>query len=146
MKKIGFFTPVLIIAVVVLFNSCGTSAKLSSVDALNGAWQLTELKDGGDESVHTNDMSTIAFDLAGKKVSGIAGCNNFVGGFTSEEAGKLTFGKLALTRKMCIGDLNAFENLFTKKLELVNKFEVKDDNALILYTSDNSTITYKKVQ
>lgn len=145
MKKIGFITPLVIITVIAFFASCGTSTKVSSVDALSGAWQLTEFKDGSDGSVHTNDKSTIAFDMASKKIAGIAGCNNFMGSFTSEKAGQISFGKVALTRKMCIGELNDFEALFAPKLETINKYEVKD-NTLILYTADNSVITYNKVQ
>lgn len=43
----------------------------------------------------------ITFDGAEERVYGFAGCNQFTGGFTLEEAGRLSFTQMASTKMFC---------------------------------------------
>lgn len=66
---------------------------------------------------------TLTFGKDGR-VSGNAGCNNFMGEYSALD-GQLTFGPLASTRRACIDPaLNAQEQTFLKDLSEVTGYEV----------------------
>lgn len=73
-----------------------------TVAELEGRWEIVSV---GNVSV-TDEMEEalfMVFDTKGHKISGYAGCNNFMGQFETDEANgtALTIAKVVSTRKLC---------------------------------------------
>ena len=101
------------IAGMAAFVSCGTSRKAASTEELiSGSWNITEAM-GHAVTPRDNAAPTISFDIDGKRVSGHAGCNRFMGGFTLNGNGKnsISFTPLAATKMMC-PDMETEQNIF----------------------------------
>ena len=65
--------------------------------ALAGEWTLVELEGATASLGAGRRPGTIAFDTKTSKVSGVAGCNRFSGGYTAT-GDSLSFGALAMTK------------------------------------------------
>jgi META domain len=60
------------------------------------------------------------------KISGFAGCNNFVGGYTTNGV-RLSFSALASTRKACEKDVMDEESKFLNQLGSVKTYSISRD-------------------
>lgn len=103
-------------------------------------WQLSGFQKGGAAIDVAGGGLTIQFSADGN-VSGSAGCNNFVGGFTAGEAGKLTLGTLASTKRLCTPDsVNARENDYLMALQGVTDYSLSGGQLTL--TGGDATLTY----
>ena len=119
--------------------SCGTSRKAASTEELiSGSWNITEAM-GHAVTTRDNAAPTISFDIDGKRVSGHAGCNRFMGGFTLNGNGKnsISFTPLAATKMMC-RDMKA-EMLIFQATEAARTAR-KDNEDLVFCSEDGNVV------
>lgn len=93
-------------------------------------WVLTELDEG---PVALDRSPTLAIG-ADDEVSGLAGCNRFVGRAVIGEM-TISIGPLALTRMLCPGPLMALERAYVAALEQVSTWH-RDGARLELSSGD----------
>ena len=106
-------------------NGCGGN----SVDLLAvGEWVVEDIGNGG---IVDNSRVTMVFEPTGR-VSGRASCNTYSGAFTLTGEG-VSFGPLATTRMACAPALMNQEMKFLTLLGLVERFEIDETGALLLY-------------
>lgn len=77
------------------------------------------------------------------RVSGTAGCNNYTGALDLTGEG-LHFGPLAATKMMCSEPLMAQENRYFEALSSVDRFDIDDTGALVLYSLDTAVIIARR--
>ena len=68
----------------------------------------------------------IQFDDLASQFHGHAGCNNLRGSYTKEE-GKLKIGPAAMTRMFCEGPGMQVEDIFSKKLDQIDNYQIDGD-------------------
>lgn len=88
-----------------------------ATELLDTYWRAVEI-DGAPVRLHPGTREPhIVLRKEDRRLSGYAGCNNLAGGY--ELAGdRLRFGRLAVTRRACIGDgANELEAAFLRALE-----------------------------
>lgn len=81
--------------------------------------------------------SSIRFEAEGRVV-GNAGCNNLQGTYEVDGA-SMSFGPLAVTRKMCPPAMMDQEAVFLQALARVRSFEWTDDGALVLVPEEGDS-------
>jgi heat shock protein HslJ len=77
-------------------------------------------------------------------VSGSAGCNTYSGEY-SNDINALSFGKVAVTKKMCPGEAMSIETQFLDVLNKTAKMKV-EDNDLMLFDASGVEILKAKAQ
>ncbi len=68
----------------------------------------------------------IQFDDRILQFHGHAGCNNMRGSYTYQD-GILKFGPAAMTRMLCEGPGMQVEDIFTKKLNVIDNYQIQGD-------------------
>tara|TARA_R100001369_G_C3325777_1_gene169748 strand:- start:6530 stop:6970 length:441 start_codon:yes stop_codon:yes gene_type:complete len=121
-----------------VFTSCDETKKVIDVAGnvqLSGNYTVTNV-DGTSMSA---TKPTITFAALSGRVSGNAGCNNYFGDYTTN-VNTITFGELAVTKKMC-GDKNAMkvEADFLKAMNKVGGYRIQD-NVLTLYAKSDQSV------
>jgi heat shock protein HslJ len=101
-------------------------------DALIGRMFVAETLEG--EPVADDVESTLRFESEGRVV-GSAGCNNFQGTY-EVEGSTLSFGPMAVTRKMCPPAVMDQEAAFLQAMEKVRIFTWGEDGSLLLGGED----------
>ncbi len=141
------FTACVVSGMVVLVTSCGARPQpqpappvaepapdssprvvAEAPDALVGPVFVAVTLEG--EPVADGVESSIRFETEGRVV-GAAGCNNFQGTY-EVDGSTLTFGPMAITRKMCPPAQMDQEAAFLQAMERVRIFSWDDDGALLL--------------
>lgn len=97
------------------------------------AWKVKQI--GGAAAV--GDV-TLTFDDA-SRFSGRAGCNHYSGQYHLTGEG-LKFGRAATTRMACAPELMQQESQYVSLLSQVQRFEITQDGALLLYGENDQTI------
>ena len=125
--------------------SVATSAAQSGAnetDLLGTAW-LAEDIDG--RGVIDRARSTMEFAKSGQ-VSGLAACNHYFGP-VSLNAGAITFGNLASTRKMCPESLMDQEQRFMEALSKAKRLELTHEGQILLMYPDGTkpTLRFSKI-
>ncbi|MZI95650.1 META domain-containing protein [Vibrio sp. CAIM 722] len=112
---------------------------VTSEDLQSHRWELVKIDD---KAVKTDAQSPTPFLQIGDKMtaSGNAGCNNFFGQGLVEDS-KFRIEKLALTMKLCLGDVMDSETIVQQSLSEWNKLSL-NKNTLTLKNSAH-TLTYK---
>lgn len=85
-------------------------------------WVLDSIEGQKVEMKVPDNKVTMQFDVTENKVAGMAGCNNFFGGY-EQEGRKLKFYQMGATRMTC-PDME-MERLFFKILENTTTFQIK---------------------
>lgn len=108
---------------------------------LLGEWLIEDVDRRG---VMDNVQLTLTFDDKGR-VSGQLGCNAVTGRFTADK-GKLSFGPLVSTRKMCVSPavMNQ-EDLVLRSLQMLNTVSWSDNGAAILGGPEGHSIVMRKI-
>lgn len=101
-------------------------------------WQIEEV--AGTEVIDAIP-ATLAFQ--DMQVSGSTGCNRFTGGFELTGEG-LGFGPLAVTRMMCPEAQMQQEARVLDALSNVDRFDIDETGALILYGADQPLMTARR--
>ena len=72
--------------------------------------------------------------------NGLAGCNNFNGGYTAGANNAISFGPLATTRMFCEPAVNDLEARYLAALENVASYALDGPNRLALQSADGNTV------
>lgn len=106
----------------------------------NKTWVLYELNGVPVPTRGTGQDAHLQFNPATQRFSGSAGCNRIMGGYKIEGKDKITFGKAGTTLMAC-PDM-ALEQQFLQALELISRFETKD-NTLLLKKDDEVRMRFR---
>lgn len=115
----------------VIAVSCN-STKTDPLTALSsGRWMLDSLE--GEKADSTNfgkGMPYLEFNKEEMRVSGFAGCNRFMGGFTVAKENGISLDKLASTKMACMGVDR--ESEFLAALDKADHYKVKGESLQLL--------------
>jgi heat shock protein HslJ len=105
--------------------------------ALEGSsWLVTQV---GDTIVPATMVVTMSFENG--EISGVAACNNYVAGFSQQEA-QLTISEGSVTRMFCEGaGIMEMETAFLNSLAQVRSFEIQM-GGLVLLDGSGAVIIY----
>jgi heat shock protein HslJ len=92
---------------------------------LDGEWNIVELN--GNKLIPEETRQHFILDVAGRKLSGNAGCNQIAGAIEADQKGSIRFERVVSTRKACL-DMRLEDELL-KTLDEVARFEVVDGTA-----------------
>jgi heat shock protein HslJ len=122
MKKL---TPLLLMAAMII--SCKSTKPVAVTPAgLTGTyWKLTELNGRPVSPAAGQKEYFLKLDKESGRVNAYAGCNQMMGSFTSPDAYRLTFSKMASTMMAC-PDMS-LESEFAKVLESVDNYAIADN-------------------
>lgn len=139
MRMKNFFTSLCLCALCVIMYSCGTSDKASSsVDALQGEWNVIVVNGQSIGSGDSEKEVFIGFDVKEKRMYGCAGCNNMFGSLDADaNNGSISFGNVGSTRMMC-ADMKT-EDMLLQAINGVARYEI-DGNTLTLKSADGKEI------
>lgn len=115
----------LIALVTVLFVSCNSTK--NTVSGIEGrAWKLKTLE--GKEMSDLNLQKDVYFMLNSKenRVSGFAGCNSMMGGYTLHEGNRIRFTQMGSTMMAC-PDVTFSESDFLKVFELADNYTINNN-------------------
>ncbi|MEQ9314209.1 MAG: META domain-containing protein, partial [Henriciella sp.] len=113
-----------------------TSAVMIDIDDITGREWMVATMNG--EPLHGTSTMTMNFEEGGR-LNGSAGCNSYTGSYKLN-AGKLTTGPIAMTRKACFGPLMEQEQAFTAILGATPRLSFNGAEALLLRTEDGRTV------
>lgn len=103
-----------------------------------GEWAIIEI---GGMPVLASTKPTLAFE--GGTVFGNGSCNRFRGGFTLTGEG-LTLRQLAATMMACPEPVMQQEQTLIRQLEATQRFDIRDDGALVLHDNAGKTLVAVK--
>ncbi len=107
---------------------------------LDKKWFLRKMKDSDTSSYEIEDNAVyIEINSAERKLNGKAPCNNFFGGFKSEDTSFQT-SAIASTKMYC--NNMRMEDLFLTLLQNADRYEIKN-NRLILYKGDRLLLEFE---
>lgn len=122
-----------------------TTATETAAATLEGTpWVLESL--GPAEAatpVLTSTRITAFFDRTEGKVSGSAGCNNYLGTYRFD-GDKVTISPLGLTRKACPEEVMLQEQAYLGALQEVARFEIAGDTLKLFVKDGQFVLTYRK--
>ena len=95
------------------------------------AWHVVSMGDKDLKHVDHSMMPTLSFDPVKMTVGGSAGCNSYSGTYNNDING-MSFGNVAVTKKMCQPEAMSIETQFLEALNKTAKMKV-DDDELTLY-------------
>jgi heat shock protein HslJ len=133
MKKL-----LLILSVVMLQLACGTSRKTTT--ELNGNWELVIFPASTKTLSEIFTMKRPEIQLENGRLTGSTGCNRMNGTYTASGTSLEIGNNLAITKMGCP---NYDESIFIEALNKVNRFQVKD-NQLILMQDSVMVMTFAK--
>jgi len=130
MKKKPMKQVALILAVVVISISCGSSRKATA--ELNGNWELVMFPSSSKTLDELFTMKRPELQLEDGRLSGTTGCNRLNGTY-SVSGSNIQFGpNLALTKMGCP---NYDENIFLEAFNKVNHYLLKNNELQLLQDS-----------
>jgi Heat shock protein len=103
-------------------------------------WYLKKIYKDIDTTEVVNKKAFIQFDSVNAKVGGNGSCNTF-GGALTLGGGKMKISNVFSTKMFCEG-VQQTEDDFFKKLENVNRFEIKD-SMLLLYQDGRMLLEFE---
>lgn len=122
-------------------SACSTGQQAQTIEALNGEWNIVKM-DGKSVTISSpEDLDTpfIGFDTATKRVYGSTSCNRLTGQLNADaKTGKMDFGPMACTRKMC-KDIQ-LEQKVLEVLGRVKTYSIKKSETLVFSDADGKTI------
>lgn len=126
-------------AVALVAAACGGDSNDDSGDHLEGpVWELVELI-----GTELTDDAAPTLQLSDGTASGLAGCNNFTGGYELDDR-DLTFGALATTRMLCAPPLDTVESAYLAALAEVASYSI-DGNRLTLRSGEGTPVLFYEV-
>jgi len=128
----------LILFVVMLQLACGTSRKTAT--ELNGNWELVIFPASTKTLSEIFTMKRPEIQLENGRLTGSTGCNRMNGTYTASGTSLEIGNNLAITKMGCP---NYDESIFIEALNKVNRFQVKD-NQLMLMQDSVTVMTFAK--
>ena len=80
---------------------------------------------------------------ANNEISGTDGCNQYQSSFEMESKNKIRIAPLSKTKKMCMGVMDLAKQ-FSTYLQTANSIAFNDQGNLVLGTSSNHQLSFKK--
>ena len=118
------------------YKGCGGDA----AGLLTGEWMVAEI--AGAAALPETEV-TLHFDGKGR-VSGAAGCNRYSADYALTGEG-LKIEKAVMTEMACIDPaVMEQEQRFAGRLGSIDRFDIRDDGALVLYVRDAAAIVAKR--
>ena len=153
MKKIVFFVVIVATVATACNNNSNTedTNKTAAAEAvadstkLEGDWQLTTMAGMAVpfDSLFTGKIPGINFDIAGRRISGNTGCNNFSGELDMS-GNTISFVKpMIMTKMFCQGNA---EESFTQNLQKVNSWAISNDTILHFKAGQEEVMRFKRRQ
>lgn len=105
----------------IVLISCGSSKNKVSLTGMK--WVLESMEGQKVQMKEKNNEITVQFEEAEKRVTGMAGCNRFFGGYEAD-GNKIKFSHMGATRMTC-PDQDT-ELRFFKILENTDTFQIKE--------------------
>jgi putative lipoprotein len=104
-----------------------------------GTWRLAAIQRPGaaEQRVGTDPRYTVAF--ANGKVSGLAHCNRYQGGYEQPAAGQLKVSPMAATLMACPGE--SIDSEFLRAVGGATRYELRGDRLLLSY-GDGGVLTF----
>lgn len=113
--------------------------QLAQADSLTGSWRLVNMGEIGSPAVVPQD-SELTAEFAEKRISGSGGCNRFMGGYETQQAGTVSIGPLASTFMACEPPILDQESRYLKALQAAQRYELDDQGQLaIFYRTDQES-------
>ncbi len=128
-------------------NRKDTTTTKMDPDMINGTWEANYILGTPKpfDAMYGSRKPYIIFDATEKSVSGMNGCNNFMGSYAIDGK-KIGFGGgggLAVTRRMC-PDMGG-EEAFMNALKKVNTYSISEDgNTLNLISGDMAVMRFDR--
>lgn len=112
----------------------------------NTKWVITKLE-GADMSDRDANAQEIYFtlDAASNRVNGNSGCNTFMGTYTIEDGGRISFSQMASTRMMC-PDSKINESEVLSVFENADNFSISGDQLTLNKAKRAPLAEFKKVE
>lgn len=107
----------------VFLMGCGSSEVIKKTLDMN-AWEVVQIGAKSLEDMDSDQLPTMAFDMAKGQISGSTGCNSYSGSFSADEFGT-EIGPVAATKKAC-PDMK-IETMFLEALGNVARIDMGDD-------------------
>ena len=135
MKKILFK----LIMPISLIISCSGLKKIEK--QLQGDWILTSINN---QLIEQNQNTpTIQFEADKKGISGTDGCNQYRSSFEIGPKNKIRIAPLSKTKMMCVGVMDLAKQ-FSNYMQTANSIKFNDVGNLVLSTSSNHQLSFKK--
>ena len=122
-----------------LITSCSGLKKMEK--KLQGNWILTSINNQSIEQ--SQNPPSIQFEANKKVISGTDGCNQYQSSFEMESKNKIRIAPLSKTKKMCMGVMDLAKQ-FSTYLQTANSITFNDQGNLVLKTSSNHQLNFKK--
>ena len=121
-------------------TSCGTSrVALTSIDALNGEWKITEVDGQGVKPLPGEKEAFIGLNAKEMRLYGNASCNSLIGGFEADvKNGTISFGNTGTTQMMC--PAMETEGKVLQALGKTKSFELQKGGKLVFKADDGKTL------
>lgn len=143
MKKNLWIVLTSCLLVIMACSSLKQSTKNNKNHLSGVEWKLVSVKAVNDSVIiapSTEAVPTLLFDSKEGRISGLGGCNRFMGSYTAE-GNSLKFGNIATTMMMCFDQmdiesavLNAFQETNSYKLQNQELFLMHDTTVLATYS------------
>ena len=135
MKKILFK----LIMPLLLIISCSGLKKIEK--QLEGNWILTSVNN---QPIELNQNTpTVQFEAAKKAISGTDGCNQYRSSFEMESKNEIRIAPLSKTKMMCVGVMDLAKQ-FSNYMQTAHSIKFNDEGNLVLSTSSNHQMSFKK--
>ena len=135
MKKILFK----LIMPLSLIISCSGLKKIEK--QLQGNWILMSVNN---QPIKLNQNTpTVQFEAAKKAISGTDGCNQYRSSFEMESKNEIRIAPLSKTKMMCVGVMDLAKQ-FSNYMQTANSIKFNDEGNLVLSTSSNHQMSFKK--
>ena len=121
-----------------LITSCSGLKKMEK--KLQGNWILTSINNQSIEQIQ--HAPSIQFE-ANNEISGTDGCNQYQSSFEMESKNKIRIAPLSKTKMMCVGVMDLAKQ-FSNYMQTANSIKFNDEGNLVLSTSSNHQISFKK--
>jgi len=127
------------LALIGIFSGCAiVNPQADHADLGESQWKLMSI---GETPVNLGERATLKFDEKENKISGVAACNSFSGGYEMIRKA-ITFEQLVTTKKYCEGKMDE-ENQIITGLQSVTRYDVKA-NMLYFYNKGQLVLTYRR--
>ena len=133
MKKILFK----LIMPLFLIISCSGLKKIEK--QLQGNWILTSINNLPIDQ----NAPTVQFEADKKAISGTDGCNQYRSSFEMGYKNEIRIAPLSKTKMMCVGVMDLAKQ-FSNYMQTANSIKFNDVGNLVLSTSSNHQLSFKK--
>jgi len=141
MKQKIFWILTFVTTAALILSAC--SAADGSLDG--SSWALRSYQDNTGETINVLPRSATTALFQAAQVTGIAGCNNYSASYQAT-GNKLSFGPVAITRKVCSTPLGIMqqENAFLAALDSTASYKLKNNSLELIDSKGKTLLTFRR--